>query len=169
MPDGDVQFVRNRGAHWTFLPATLPAMGLLGRVAAGRHRKLEEFLGGQLEGGESLEAMLPMTQTRNPASVAAFIVEFGFSADPPGYYGIGVSDRSVYLVSWRSSVPERPDEIMATIPRTEVTVSGWSPPRMLSGTLSLELRDKRLEVEVPKAHRGDADQLVAALGGVRSE
>jgi hypothetical protein len=144
-------------------------MGLLGRVAAGRHRKLEEFLNTRLEEGESLQAMLPMTQTGNPASVAAFIAEFGFTATPPGYYGIGVSDRSVYVVSWRSSVPERPDEVMATIPRPEVTVSSWSPPRMLSGTLLLELRDQQLKVEVPKAHRDDADELVAALGGVRSD
>ena len=147
----------------------MPAMGLLDRVAAGRHRKLEEFLSERLGEGESLQAMLPMTQTRNPASVTAFIAEFGVIESPPGYDGIGVSDRSVYVVSWRSSVPERPDEVMAVIPRPEVTVSGWSPPRMLSGTLLLELRDQQLKVEVPKAHRDDADELVAALGGIRSE
>ena len=143
-------------------------MGLLGRVAAGRRRKLEEFLTERLEEGESLQAMLPMTQTGNPASVTAFMAEFGVVESPPGYYGVGVSDRNVYLVSWRSSVPERPDEVMATIPRAEVTVSSWSPPRMLSGTLLLDLRDQELKVEVPKAHSDDADELVAALGGARS-
>jgi hypothetical protein len=110
-----------------------------------------------------------MTQTRNPASVAAFAAQFDVIASPPGYYGIGVSDRAVYLVSWRSSVPERPDEVIATLPRSEVAVVKWSPPRLLSGTFVLKLRDERLEVEVPKAHSEDADELVAALGGVASE
>jgi hypothetical protein len=39
---------------------------------------------------------------------------------------------------------------------------------MLSGTLLLDLRDQQLKVEVPKAHRDDADELVAALGGARA-
>jgi hypothetical protein len=140
-------------------------MGLLSRVGAGRRRKLEEFLRERLEEGESLQAMLPMTQTGNPAVLGELIAEFGMVASPPSYYGIGVTDRSLYLVSWRSSVPERPEEVMATVPRSDVAVKKWSPSRLLSGTLVLALRGEELDVEVPSMHRDDADELVAALGG----
>jgi hypothetical protein len=140
-------------------------MGLMGRVGAGRRRKLEEFLRERLEEGESLQAMLPMTQTGNPAGLGQLIAEFGVVATPPSYYGIGVTDRNVYLVSWRSSVPERPEDVMASLPRSEVAVKKWSRPRLLSGTLVLALRAEELDVEVPSVHRDDADELVAALGG----
>lgn len=150
-------------------------MTLLSKLGESRRRKLEGFVNERLEPGETLEASLPMTQA-NVGGLSLLLAEmslwtldtgehFFAVAARPSFYGIAVTDRSVHLVSWRSSVPEQPDEVVATLPRSYVSTREWKRPRFGSGTLVLNLRDKELKVQVPKMHRDDADNLAAVLGG----
>jgi hypothetical protein len=79
-------------------------MGLTGKLAEGRKRKLAEFLEDKLEGGERIEASLPMMQTH----VGRFA----------GYYGVAVTPSRVILVEWGRSVPERPKSVVDSQPAT---------------------------------------------------
>jgi hypothetical protein len=126
-------------------------VGLLSRLGDGRRRKLEEFVASQLQPGESVQAMVPMLQTGTPDFEGIGLVQ---------YFGIALTDRSLHLVSWRQSVPERPDQLIATLPREGLVVERWNG----RGTLGLRgASGGRVELQVPGMHRKDADQLAAAL------
>src|SRR5215213_10151203 len=127
------------------------AMGLFSKIGDGRRRKLGEFVTPQLPPGETIQATIPMLQTGNPAFESFGLVRF---------FGIALTERSLYLVSWKQSVPERPNEVIGILPRAGLVVERWS------GRGTLELRGAegtRVELQVPGMHRKDADALVAAL------
>jgi hypothetical protein len=128
-------------------------MGLLSGLASGRRRKLEEFVAPQLQPGESIQATVPMLQTGNPVFEGVGLV---------GFFGMALTERNLYLVSWRQSIPERPKELIAMLPRAGLVVERWE------GRGKLELRGAsggRVELQVPGMHRKDADALVAVLAG----
>jgi hypothetical protein len=126
-------------------------MGLTGKLAEGRRRKLEEFLEDQLADGERVEASLPMLQTH----VGRFA----------GYYGVVVTPSRVIVVEWGRGVPERPKSVVDAQPRKEVAVESQDSG-LLMGKLVLSHNGERwIGLKVPRIHRGDADSVVAMLTG----
>jgi hypothetical protein len=129
-------------------------MGLISKLGEGRRKKLEEFMSTHLQPGESLQATVPMTQTGNPAFLGVALVSF---------FGIALTDKQLYLVQWGKGLPERPVDVIATLPRSSVTVEKWKRG-FTTGKLVLSGGpNESLQLDVPGMHRRDADQLVAAL------
>jgi hypothetical protein len=128
-------------------------VGLLSKLGDGRRKKLVEFMEPQLQGDEEIQAAVPMTQTGNPMFMGVALVSF---------FGLALTDRNLYLVRWGKGLPERPEEIMATLPRSSVTVANWSRGFTTS---KLELRggEDVLKLDVPGMHKKDGEELVAAL------
>lgn len=128
-------------------------MGLTGKLAESRRRKLAEFLeNGHLEEAERIEASLPMMQTH--------VGEFA------GYYGVAVTPARVLLVEWARTVPERPINLVDSKPRSEVSVDRHSAG-LLMGKLVLRHGGAQwIGLKVPRIHRGDADSVVAALSSM---
>ena len=134
--------------------ATLRRVGLLSKLGEGRRTKVVDFVQAHLEPGETVQAVLPMTQTGNPAWMDIAFVSF---------FGIAVTDRRVHFVRWGRGVPERPEEVFASLPRHTVSVETWKKG---FGSSKLALRGGPgdvLEVDVPGMHKKDAEALVAAL------
>lgn len=128
-------------------------MGLLSGLAKRRRKKLTEFVEGQLEPGERLEAVIPMTQTDNPWFVGIALVSF---------FGLALTDRNLYLVTWAKSLPERPREITGKLPRAQLSVEEW---KLGMTTVKLVLRsgEESLKLDVPGMHRRDGEAFVAVL------
>jgi hypothetical protein len=125
-------------------------MGLTDKLAEGRRRKLTEFVSGELEAGEEVEASLPMMQTH----VGRFA----------GYYGIALTPRRVLLVEWGRGVPERPKALVESAPREEVAVEE-NKGGLLMGKIVLTRNGERwIGLKVPRLHRRDAEAVEAALG-----
>src|SRR5438270_2775072 len=91
-------------------------MALLGRVAEGRRRKLEEFLSKNLQPGETLQATLSMTETNNPAFLGILFTKF---------FGIGLTNERLYFVEWAKAVPERPQRVLGSVSRDAVKIGKW--------------------------------------------
>lgn len=126
----------------------------MSKLGEGRRRKVVEFVQAHLEPGEAVQGVLPMTQTANPYFVGIQFVSF---------FGVVVSDRRVHFVRWGRGVPERVEEVIASLPRAQVTVEKWMKG---FGSSKLALRggpDDVLEVDVPGMHKKDAEALVATL------
>src|SRR5947209_438553 len=90
-------------------------MALLGRVAEGRRRKLEEFLASNLQPGETLQATLSMTETSNPAFLGLLFTKF---------FGIGLTNERLYFVEWAKAVRERPRRVKGVRSRS-LEAAGW--------------------------------------------
>jgi hypothetical protein len=64
--------------------------------------------------------------------------------------------------SWKQSVPERPNQLIATLPRAGLVVEEWKG----RGTLVLRgAAGDTVRLQVPGMHRKDADELATALPG----
>ena len=129
-------------------------MGLLSKLGEGRRKKVVEFVQAHLEPGETVEAVLPMTQTDNPAFVGIQLVSF---------FGVAVTDRRVHFVRWGRGVPERVEEVIASLPRAQVTVEEWRTGFVSSDLALRGGPDDVMAVDVPALHKKDAVALVATL------
>jgi hypothetical protein len=126
-------------------------MGLRSKIADGRRRKLTEFMGPQLEPGETLHAMVPMLQTGNPAWQGIGLT---------GFFGFVLTERNLYVASWRQSIPERPREVVGKLPRAGLVVEQWDG----RGTIVVRAANgETVQLQVPGMHRQEAEALVASL------
>ena len=133
-------------------------MGLLGKIAERRRAKVGEFMASHLEPGETLVAALPMTQDSKAAML-------GVRLGP--YFGLAASDRRLFVLKWRNTVPETIEEVLVAAPLSSVRVAKWSRPRgPITGNLTLDDgQGGRLRVTVPGIHRTDGEALVSVLPG----
>jgi hypothetical protein len=126
-------------------------MGITGKIAESRRRKLAEFIeGGHLEEGERVEAALPMLQTRTKG--------FGH------FYGVVVTPRRVLLAQWARTPPERLESLIDAVPREQVAVKAHQGG-MLMGRLALTRQGEPwVDLKIPRNHREDSAAVAAALG-----
>ena len=125
-------------------------MGLMSKLVEGRRTKATAFVRDQLGTDEQPDAVLPMTQTRNPLAAGA------------QFYGIVALPTQVVMVGYPKLV-ETPNAIVASWDRDSVAIESWK-----RGVLMIRHPQGTTRLEVPRIHRKDAEALVAALGGTVS-
>ena len=129
-------------------------MGLRQKLTDDRRRKLEEFMSAHLQPGETIQATLPMSQTHTDPSLGMAL---------NAYFGMVLTDRHLYIVNWATSLPERPTDVAAALPRSSVAVAKWKRG-FTAGTLGLAVSGgDDIELKVPGLNRDDAETLISAL------